>query len=88
VFHAFREAERVEDLLEDSESDNMERLRDGRVKLGAAKYDHYAGSQRRTVNQMRTGTMSRHTLLNVLERRSENLWVCLVCKDDNLLTNR
>jgi hypothetical protein len=54
----------------------MERLRDGQVKLGAARYEQYVGSQRRIENQMRTGTVSRHTLLNVDERRSEHLWVC------------
>jgi hypothetical protein len=62
-------------------------LRDGQVKLGGTRYEQYAGSQRRMLNQIRTGTVSRHTLLNVLERRSEHLWVCPVCKDDNLSTN-
>jgi hypothetical protein len=65
----------------------MERLRDGQVKLGAARYEKYAGSQRLMVNQIRTGTVSHHTLLNVLERRSEHLCVCFVCKDNNLSTN-
>jgi hypothetical protein len=36
---------------------------------------------------MRTGTVSSHMLLNVLDRRSELLWACPVCKDDNLSTN-
>jgi hypothetical protein len=47
----------------------MERLRDGQVKLGAARYEKYAGSQRRIVNEIRRGTVSRHKLLIVLERR-------------------
>jgi hypothetical protein len=64
----------------------MERLRNCQLRLGAARYEDYAGCQRRIVNQMRTGTLSRHTLLNVLERRSEHLWVCPVCKDENLPT--
>jgi hypothetical protein len=63
----------VEDSLGDKESSTMERLRDGQVKLGAARYEQYAGGQRRTVNQIRTGTVSRHTLLNVLDRRSDAL---------------
>jgi hypothetical protein len=87
VLHALCEAERVDDSLEDSESDTMERLRDGHVKLGVTRYEQYVGSQRRIVNQMRTGTVSRHTLLNVLKRRLEHLWVCPECKDDNLSTN-
>jgi hypothetical protein len=62
----------------------MGRLRDGQVNLGATRYEHYGGSQRRIVNQMKTGTVSCHTLLNALERKSEHLWICPVCKDDNL----
>jgi hypothetical protein len=85
--HALREAGRVEDSLGDKMSSTMERLRDGQVKLVTAIYEHYAGSQRRIVNQLKTGTVSHHKLLNVLERRSEHLWVCSVCKDDNLSTN-
>jgi hypothetical protein len=45
VLHALREAGRVEDSLGDKESSTMERLKDGQVKLGAARYEHYAGSQ-------------------------------------------
>jgi hypothetical protein len=59
VLHALRETGRVEDSLGDKESITMERLRDGQVKLGAARYEQYAGSQKRIVNQMRTGTVSR-----------------------------
>jgi hypothetical protein len=85
--HDLHEAGRVEDSLGDFESNTMERLRDSQVKIGADIYEHYAGSQIHMVNQMRTGTVSRHTLLNVLERRSEHLCVCFVCKYDNLSTN-
>jgi hypothetical protein len=69
----FVEAGREEDSLGDKESSTMERLMDGQVKLRAARYEQYVGSQRRLMNQIRTGTVSRHTLLNVLERRSEHL---------------
>jgi hypothetical protein len=65
----------------------MERLMDGQVNLGAARIEDYVGSQKPIVNQMRTGTVSRHTLLNVLGGRSVHLWVCLVCKYDNLQAN-
>jgi hypothetical protein len=87
VLHTLRETGRVEDSFGNSESDTMERLRDGQVKLGAFRYERYAGSQIGKVNQMRTGTVSRRTHLNVLERRSEHLLVCSVRKDDNRLTN-
>jgi hypothetical protein len=89
VLHALSEEGKVKDILKNKESSTMVRwsdLRDGQVKLSAARYEHYIGSQRRMVNQMRTSTVSRHTLLNVLERRSENLWVCPVYKDI-LITN-
>jgi hypothetical protein len=44
VLHALREAGRVEDSLGDKESSTVERLRDGQVKLGSARYEHHAGS--------------------------------------------
>jgi hypothetical protein len=87
VLHAFMMQGRVEDSHGDKESNTMERLRDGLVKLGVARYEHYADSQRRMMNQMRAGTVSRHTLLNVLKRISEHLWVCPVWKDNHLSTN-
>jgi hypothetical protein len=77
----------VEDSLKDFESNTMERLRDGQVELGASRYEDYAGSQRPMVNQIKIDTVSHHTLLNVFERRSEHLWLCLVRKYDNLQTN-
>jgi ribosome maturation protein Sdo1 len=60
----------VEDSFGDNESDTMEILRDGQVKLGAARYEHHAGSQRQMVNQIRTNTVSHRMLLNVLKGRS------------------
>jgi hypothetical protein len=39
VVHALREAGRVEDSLRDKESSTIERLRDGQVKLGTARYE-------------------------------------------------
>jgi ATP-dependent protease HslVU (ClpYQ) peptidase subunit len=61
----------------------MDKFMDGQVKLGATRYEHYAGSQRRIVNQMKPGTVSRHTLFNLLEKRLEQVLVCPVRKDDN-----
>jgi beta-lactam-binding protein with PASTA domain len=52
VLHALRETVRVEDAVGDNESDTMERLRDVQVKLGVARYEHYAASQIRMANQM------------------------------------
>jgi hypothetical protein len=42
----------VEDSLGDLESSIVEKLSDGQVKLGMARYEQYAGSQRRIVNQI------------------------------------
>jgi hypothetical protein len=50
VLHALVEAGRVEDLFGDKESSTMEILRDGQVKLGAVRHEHFTGSQRRMVN--------------------------------------
>jgi hypothetical protein len=61
--------------FEVNESNTLERLRDGQVKLGVARHGQCAGGQRRMMNQMRTDTVSRHTLLNVRERKSEHLLV-------------
>jgi hypothetical protein len=46
VLHALREAGTVADSLGEFESSTMERLRDGQVKLGAARYGQYTDSQR------------------------------------------
>jgi hypothetical protein len=85
--HALHEAGIVKDSLGDFESNTTERLRDGQIKLGAARYEDYFGNERPMVNQMKTGTVSRLTLMNIPERRSEHLWVCPVCKYDKLQTN-
>jgi hypothetical protein len=42
VFHVLHEVGIVEDSLGDKESSTIERLRDGQVKLGAARYEQYA----------------------------------------------
>jgi hypothetical protein len=65
--------QRIVGVIGDGNSNTMERLRDGQVNLGAARHEHYTGSQRYMVNQMKTGIVSRHTLLNLLKRKSEHL---------------
>jgi hypothetical protein len=59
----------------------LERLREGHVKLGAASYEHYAGSQRRMVNQIRTGTLSSHTLILTTQKKTSNmLYFCKITR--------
>jgi hypothetical protein len=53
----------------------MAKLRDGHVKLGMARHEFFACSNRLVVNQMRPGTVNCYTLLNILKRISEHLWV-------------
>jgi hypothetical protein len=48
--HALREAERVKKSLGDFKSNTMERLKYGKVKLGADVYEDYSGSQKPMVN--------------------------------------
>jgi hypothetical protein len=61
VLHALRKAGRVEYSVGDKELSTMERLKDGQVKLGAARYKQYAGRKRQIVNQRKTDTVSCHT---------------------------
>jgi hypothetical protein len=44
------------------------------VKRGVAREDHFSGSQRRVVNQNRTGVVDCFTLRDILKSRSEHLW--------------
>jgi hypothetical protein len=53
---------RVEDSLADHYLSTMVRLMDGLVKLGTARHEHYISCLRLMVNQMITGTVSRHKL--------------------------
>jgi hypothetical protein len=62
------ESGRVDNSLGNNDSDTIEKLRDDEVKRCAAKYEHYAANQRRIVNQTRTGTVSHHRLLHLLEK--------------------
>jgi hypothetical protein len=64
VLPALREVGRMENSLRDGDSNTVERLRDSQVKLGVARHEYYTGS----LNHMRTVTVSRNTLLNVLEK--------------------
>jgi hypothetical protein len=90
VFLALCEVGRMEDSLGNGDSNTMERLKKGQVKLGAVTQEHYAGSQRRIFNQTRTVNACFYKLLNLLTcmyPKSEHVWVCPVCKDDNFSTD-
>jgi hypothetical protein len=83
VLHALCEAGRLEDSLGEGDSSTMERLKNSHIYRIATNLHTNASSQREIVNRMRTGTVSRHMLLNVLKRKVEPLCVCPICKDAN-----
>ncbi len=66
---------------EDCQSETMCRLQELGIKRGIATKEHLSGKSRRFVNQHRTGTVSRGTLVGLLQRRAEHVWVCPECND-------
>jgi hypothetical protein len=48
VLHCFREAGWVEDSHEHGNSTTIVRLRDGHIKLGTARHEHFVGSNSKT----------------------------------------
>ena len=74
ILNALREVRLLQEPSDDCESTTMARLREQQIKKGVAKQEHYAGSQRRLINQHRTGVVSRYTLRDLLRRGSEHLW--------------
>ena len=74
ILNALRDARLSQEPSDDCESTTMVRLREQQVKRGVAKQEHYAGSQRRLINQHRTGVVSRYTLRDLLRKGSEHLW--------------
>jgi ribonuclease HI len=74
ILHAIREDSRENDSSKDIESVSMTRLYEHQVGRGVAREERFSGSQRRIVNQHRTGVVSRFTLRDILKRRSEHLW--------------
>lgn len=74
ILNAVRETRRLKDASHDGESATMSRLYDRKVKGYVARDEHYAGKQRRLVNQQRTGVITIHTLGDILNMGSEHLW--------------
>jgi hypothetical protein len=53
-------------------------------KRGSARLERYCGSQRRLINQHRTGTVRPYSLAEILVRRSEHTWDFLENDEDDL----
>ena len=51
------------------------------VQRGSGRKSQSTGSARRITNQMNTGTISKKTLRWILERGTEQLWLCPDCDD-------
>jgi lipopolysaccharide biosynthesis regulator YciM len=69
-----------------SESTTKIRLNELRIKAGSARQQQYAGKQRRIINQHNTRTVSRYTLTDILNEKSEHLWMCPMCNKNDLTT--
>jgi hypothetical protein len=74
ILRAIKEAGQENDSSKDIESVSMARLYEHQVERGVAREERFSGSQRKIVNQHRTGVVSRFTLRDILKRRSEHLW--------------
>ena len=73
--NAIRDLRREADSFSEHECETMSRLKEHQVKQGVAKLERrFSGSQRRMVNQHRTGVISRYMLRDLLKMRSEHLW--------------
>jgi glyoxylase-like metal-dependent hydrolase (beta-lactamase superfamily II) len=59
ILHAIKEASRENDSPKDIESVSLTRLYEHQVERGVAREERFSGSQRRIVNQHRTGVVSR-----------------------------
>ncbi|BFZ17186.1 hypothetical protein BsWGS_20225 [Bradybaena similaris] len=82
IICALRELGRNEDL-QAHPSPSIDRMHEMGLTMGAARKERYNNPTRRFINQQRTGTISRWTLLELLQGRSEHLWTCPECRDDN-----
>src|SRR5204863_9934221 len=81
ILNNIREMGRERDFWDTSKSSSLPTMYELEIKKGIAKNEHWSGRTRAIVNQHRTGTISRCTLLQILERRAEHLWTCPVCND-------
>jgi hypothetical protein len=67
ILNALREAGRGNNSSDKGETATLTRLQELHVKQGTARYEFYAESQRRLVNQHRAGVVSRYTLRDILK---------------------
>src|SRR5579871_3913685 len=87
ILNAIREINRTEEATAGVVSTSISRMQELGVQRGVARYECFAGSRRCFINQQRTGTVSRRVLTEILKMRSEHLWTCSTCNDDDRTTN-
>jgi hypothetical protein len=85
--HATKEAGPTNYSSTDKESVTMTKLHEHQVGRWAAREEHFSGSQRRIVNQHRTGVVGRFTLRDILKRRSNTYGLnSSMCIEEDLST--
>jgi hypothetical protein len=87
IRNVLRDNYKISEAAINSESKTVIWLNEVHVKAGSARQQHYAGKQKRIVNQHYTGTVSRYTLTDIPKEKSEYLWMCSMCNEDDLTTN-
>lgn len=62
--------------------------KNNKYKKGVTRQGHFAGSQRRQVNQHGVGIISHYMLKDISRMKSEHMWTDgLMCSEDDLPTN-
>ena len=87
ILHAIRDINRTEEATAGVVSTSISRMQELGVQRGVARHECFSGNRRCFINQQRTGTVSRRVLMEILKMRSEHLWTCSTCNDDDLTTN-
>src|SRR5579871_6165999 len=85
IDNALRESFRAKEF-DGCVSTALGRMRVGGLKFGTARRETLRKRLKSMINQHRTSTISRATLIDLLRRRSEHLWICPECNNDNLET--
>jgi hypothetical protein len=68
ILNVLRDNYRITEAAKDSGSTTMIRLNELHVKAGSAKWQQYAGKQRRIINQHNTGIVNHYTLTDIQKR--------------------
>jgi hypothetical protein len=79
TLNVLRDNYRISEAANDSESTTMIRLNELHVKAGSARWQQYAGKQRRVVSQHNTGTVSCYSMTDIYSRRNSSTYGCARC---------